>query len=66
MPKESKRNETKDLAEELDMFDTMLTSLVEILEEKGILTQKEWEIRIKRKNLRAQGLTSYRDIEASE
>lgn len=66
MPKESKRNETKDLAEELDMFDTMLTSLVEILEEKGILTQKEWEIRIKRKSLRAQGLTSYRDIEASE
>ncbi len=66
MSKGQKRNETKDLAEELDVFDTMLTSLVEILEEKGVLTQKEWETRIKRKRLRAKGLTSYRDIEFSE
>ena len=37
----------RDLAEEVDLLDTMLTSLVELLEEKGIITQQEWEKRIK-------------------
>jgi hypothetical protein len=37
----------RELAEEVDLLDTMLSSLVEILEEKGILTQDEWEKRIK-------------------
>jgi hypothetical protein len=64
--KQSKRDKTRDLAEELDVFDTMLSALVELLEEKGILTQKEWERRIKRKSLRAKGMTSYRDIRFSE
>ena len=41
--KEAKR----ELAEEVDLLDTMLSSLVEILEEKGLLTQEEWEKRIK-------------------
>ncbi len=39
----------RDLAEEVDLLDTMLTSLVELLEEKGIVTQEEWEKRIKEK-----------------
>jgi hypothetical protein len=33
-------------AEEIDLLDTMLSSLVELLEEKGILTQEEYEKRI--------------------
>ena len=37
----------RDLAEEVDLLDTMLTSLVELLEEKGIVTQQEWEKRVK-------------------
>ncbi|MCK4481697.1 hypothetical protein KAU55_00610 [Candidatus Bathyarchaeota archaeon] len=37
----------RELAEEINLLDTMLTSLVELLEEKGILTQEEWEKRIK-------------------
>ena len=37
----------RDLADEIDLLDTMLTSLVELLEEKGIVTQQEWEKRIK-------------------
>jgi len=37
----------RDLASEIDLLDTMLTSLVELLEEKGIVTQQEWEKRIK-------------------
>ena len=37
----------RDLAEEIDLLDTMITSLVELLEKKGIVTQQEWEKRIK-------------------
>jgi hypothetical protein len=33
----------KDVAEEIDLLDTMSTSLVELLEAKGIFTQTEWE-----------------------
>jgi len=38
----------QELAEEVELLDTMLSSLVELLEEKGIVTQQEWEKRIKR------------------
>jgi len=62
MSKINRKDEVRELAEELDIFDVMLSSLVELLEEKGILTQKEWETRIKRKSLRARGIKSYRDI----
>jgi DNA-binding HxlR family transcriptional regulator len=37
----------RELSEEVDLLDTMLTSLVELLEEKGIITQEEWEKYIK-------------------
>lgn len=33
--------------EEIDLLDAMLSSLVELLEEKGIITQEEYERRIK-------------------
>lgn len=62
MPK-PKRDGTKELAEELDVFDTMFSSLVEILVEKGIITQDEHENRIKQKSEKAMGVTSYRDIQ---
>jgi hypothetical protein len=39
--------ETSDLKEEVNMLDTMLSSLVDILEEKGAVTHQEWERRIK-------------------
>jgi hypothetical protein len=45
MPKNKPKRE---LAEEVDLLDTMLTSLVELLEEKGLVTQTEWEQRIKK------------------
>lgn len=35
--------------EEIDLLDAMLSSLVELLEEKGIITQEEYERRIKEK-----------------
>ncbi len=45
MPKKSSKDE------EIDTLDTMLASLVELLEEKGVVTQEEWERKIK-KNLK--------------
>ena len=36
-------------SEEIDLLDTMLASLVELLEEKGVLTQEEYEKRIMEK-----------------
>ncbi len=46
----AKRNSKSkaDLKEEIDLLDTMLTSLVELLEQKGILTQEEWERKIEK------------------
>jgi len=37
------------IAGELDIHDSMITSLAELLEEKGVLTQKEWEKHIKKR-----------------
>jgi DNA-binding MarR family transcriptional regulator len=37
------------IAGELDIHDSMITSLVEVLETKGVLTQEEWEKHIKKR-----------------
>jgi DNA-binding HxlR family transcriptional regulator len=56
-----KRNSIKDLKDEIDVLDHMLTALVETLEEKGVLTQEEWEEKIKAK---IDNVTkSYRDLD---
>lgn len=45
-----KKNKTvKELEEEVDLLSTMLESLIELLEKKGILTQAEWEKHIKQR-----------------
>jgi hypothetical protein len=45
----AKNKPKRELAEEVDLLDTMLSSLIEILEERGILTQAEWENRVKKR-----------------
>jgi hypothetical protein len=45
----AKNKPKRELAEEVDLLDTMLSSLVELLEERGVLTQEEWEKRIKKR-----------------
>jgi len=62
MKKLSRKNQIKELAQEMDVLDDMLTALVEILEEKGILAREEWENKIKSKVEKHSRLTSYRDI----
>lgn len=58
-----KKNLTRELAEELDSLDMMLSSLVEVLERKGILTEDEWEKQIKANMEKNVGKTKYRDIQ---
>ena len=40
---------TEQIASELDIYDTMITALTEILEEKGQLNPDEWEKRVQKK-----------------
>ena len=61
MSKKKQKNEIKELAQEIDVLDHMLSALVEILEEKGVLTQEEWEQKIKAKIEKAA--PSYRELE---
>jgi hypothetical protein len=43
-------NKTKtELQEEVELLDTMLSSLVELLEEKGVLVEGEFEKKLKNK-----------------
>ena len=63
MSKKTGKDLIRELANEIDVFDDMLTALVEVLEEKGILTQEEWETKIKSKIEKRSKSTSYRDIQ---
>ncbi len=40
---------TDQIASELDIHDTMITALTELLEEKGQINHEEWEKRIQKK-----------------
>jgi hypothetical protein len=42
MPKKAKAQDG-----DSEVLDAMITSLAELLEEKGVITQEEWEQRIK-------------------
>jgi hypothetical protein len=44
-----KKEVKRDIEGEVDLMDSMLLSLVEILEEKGVINETEWEQRVKRK-----------------
>ena len=48
--------------EEIDLIDTMLTTLVDLLEEKGVLTHEEWEAKIEKKLKEKEKLVSFRDL----
>ena len=46
---QQQQTSTEQIASEMGILDTMITALSEILEEKGQLTQEEWEKRIQKK-----------------
>lgn len=66
MSERSEKRLIKQIAEELDTFDIMLSALVELLEEKDLLTQEEWETKIKSKIEKRSKSKDYRDIQFSE
>jgi hypothetical protein len=47
-PKE-KSTSVDEIAGELDIHDSMIAALAEVLEQKGVLTQAEWEKAIKKR-----------------
>jgi hypothetical protein len=49
LPKSKKNKAIDDLREEVDMIDIMLSSLVDVLEEKRLLGHAEWKKRIKQR-----------------
>lgn len=61
-----KSKELREITDEIDVFDDMLASLVELLEEKGIITQEEWEKKIKAKIETSKAKTKFRDLEGEE
>jgi hypothetical protein len=57
----SKKRSASDV-KELDLLDHMLTAPVDLLEQKGILTHKEWEKKIKEKIKERMSLVDFRDL----
>jgi len=56
------KSEIRDVKDEMDLLDDMLASLVELLEEKGVITQEEWEKKIKHR-VEGKPSQSIRDLE---
>lgn len=52
----TKEKEIKELKEEIELLDDMLSALVELLEEKGVLKYGEWEKKIKEKTKESEKL----------
>jgi len=63
---EGKKDLLNEIAKEVDTLDNMLTALVELLDEKGVLTQTEWEGKIRQKVTERGKMKNYRDIQFGE
>lgn len=61
MSKKAKKKK-KTVTEEIDVLDDMLSALVEVLKEKGLISQEEWERKIKEKLQRRTSLKSFREL----
>jgi mannitol/fructose-specific phosphotransferase system IIA component (Ntr-type) len=56
-----KENRIRGLEEEIDLLDDMLTALVAVLAEKGVITNQEWEEKIKNR-IKGKPSKSFRDL----
>lgn len=64
MSKKSTKDLTREIAEELDIFDEMLSAVVGLPEEKVIFTEQEWESKIRSKIHKGnKTIMSYREIQ---
>lgn len=51
------------VSEDVEIVEDMLTSLVDILVEKGIITQEEYESKVKERLEASKDLTRFEDLE---
>ncbi|MFP4000421.1 MAG: hypothetical protein ACLFU5_00765 [Thermoplasmata archaeon] len=51
---------------EVELLDDMLVALVDLLEEKGIVTHEEWEERIEKRISEGKKLKKMEDVEKNE
>lgn len=58
-----KKNLTKEIAEEVDVLDDMLNALIELLKQKGLITEEEWEKHIRETIAENSKLKKYRDVQ---
>jgi hypothetical protein len=59
-----KNDEIAEVKQEIDILDHMLDGLVDVLEERGIMTTEEWEQKIKPKiEHTAKTQQSFRNLE---
>ena len=49
--------------EDIEILEDMLTSLVELLVEKGVITQKEYESKVKERLEDSEDLTRFEELE---
>jgi len=57
-----KKSLVKEITEELDVFDEMISAVVELLDEKGLIKYEEWEERIRKRVEGRKGLKGYREV----
>lgn len=48
---------------DMDILSDMLTSVVELLVEKGVITQEEYENKVKERLMKSAALTKFDDLE---
>ena len=53
----------RDIEDEIDHLDKMITALVELLDEKGVILYDEWESKIREKIESVKGLTKFKDLD---
>lgn len=51
------------MKKDIEILEDMLTSLVDLLIEKGIMTEEEYEERVKRKLSESEELTDFEELE---
>jgi hypothetical protein len=59
----AKKDLTKEIAEEIDVLDDMLATLIDLLKQKRIITEEEWEKHIRETIAKNSELKKYRDIQ---
>jgi DNA-binding IclR family transcriptional regulator len=64
--KQEKKDLAKELVQEIDIPDHILSALVETLEEEGVLSQEGWENKIRLEIHKLNTMMSCREVQSSK